>query len=121
MVWKKNSVAVSPEKKELGTKPRAAGKRDSGRKWGRVRLTKPFSMRLPPTDCWPRMAIIWEMLMSEPLDPHSVMIRGALCQGSFCKASSPHLRRIPPRTEFSSDSKDCNELQPGFKGSFPVS
>lgn len=61
------------------------------------------------------------VLMSEPLDPHSVMIRGALCQGSFFKASSPHLRRIPPRTEFSSDSKDCNELQPGFKGSFPVS
>lgn len=96
IVWKKNSVAVRPEKKELATNPLAAGKSDSGLKCGSVRFTKPFSMRFPPTDCCPRMAIIWEMLMSDPLEPHSVMIRGALCQGSFLSASSPHFRRISP-------------------------
>lgn len=39
-------------------------------------LTKPFWMRLPPTDCCPTQAIIWEMFSGDPFDPHSAMIRG---------------------------------------------
>lgn len=39
-------------------------------------LTKPFWMRLPPTDCCPTQAIIWEIFNGEPFDPHSAMIRG---------------------------------------------
>ena len=39
-------------------------------------LTKPFWMRLPPTDCCPTHAIICEMLRGDPFDPHSAMILG---------------------------------------------
>lgn len=36
IVWKKNSVGVSPEKKLLLTKPLATGDSSSLAKWGRV-------------------------------------------------------------------------------------
>ena len=39
-------------------------------------------MREPLTACWPTQAIIWQMLMVDPLEPHSAMMRGLLCLGS---------------------------------------
>ena len=60
----------------------AAGKRAAVQltaKCGRVRFTKPSGMRAPPTTCWPTHAIICEMLILEPLEPHLAMISGVLC------------------------------------------
>ena len=51
-------------------------------------LTKPFWMRLPPTDCCPTQAIIWEMFSGDPLDPHSAMIRGLRNSKSIYSESS---------------------------------
>lgn len=78
MVWKKNSVAVRPLKKEFDTKPLPSGPRAPTGKCGRVRFTKPSWMRAPPTVCWPRQAIICEMLMGEPLEPHCAMASAEL-------------------------------------------
>ena len=50
--------------------PLAAGKSASTGKCGRVLLTNPFWILWPPTDCWPKHAIIWEMFSAEPFDPH---------------------------------------------------
>ena len=47
IVWKKNSVAVRPEKKLFGTNPLAAGVRENRSKCGKVRFTKPFGILVP--------------------------------------------------------------------------
>jgi len=56
----------------------AAGARAPRLKCGSVRSTKPFWMRSPPTACCPTHAIICEMLMVEPFEPHDAMMSGLL-------------------------------------------
>mmetsp|Transcript_19731 Transcript_19731/g.46221 ORF Transcript_19731/g.46221 Transcript_19731/m.46221 type:complete len:284 (+) Transcript_19731:1899-2750(+) len=119
MVWKKNSVAVRPEKKEFETKPLAAGSRLSRGKCGSARCTKPSGARLPETVCWPTHATICEMLMSEPLEPHTAMSSGALSQCSSLLQMLPASPRICERTPLIFASRVCSALQPGDGGSLP--
>lgn len=51
-------------------------------KWGRVRSMNPLGALRPPTDCWPTHAIIWLILIGEPLDPHCDIIKGLFLQWS---------------------------------------
>lgn len=58
IVWKKNSVAVNPEKKLFLTKPLAYGVYNNLGKCGRDLSVKPYFILLPPTVCCPTHPII---------------------------------------------------------------
>ena len=51
IVWKKNSVAVKPEKKLFLTNPLASGVALFLIKCGKVLSIKPYAILLPPTVC----------------------------------------------------------------------
>jgi hypothetical protein len=120
MVWKKNSVAVSPEKKELATKPFAAGSLARAGKMGSVRSTNPSWIRAPPTDCWPTHATICEMLRVDPLDPHVAMTRAGFSRGSSSMHDDPIVSRSRDSVPFMSASRDCSSLHPGCSGRRPA-
>lgn len=52
-----------------------------------LRLTNPSGMREPETACCPTQATICEMLILEPLEPHTAMISGEL---NRCESSLKH-------------------------------
>mmetsp|Transcript_31231 Transcript_31231/g.70651 ORF Transcript_31231/g.70651 Transcript_31231/m.70651 type:complete len:228 (+) Transcript_31231:1240-1923(+) len=116
-----NSVAVSPEKKELATKPLAGAVRLWYAKCGSVLFTNPSCIRCPPTACWPTHAIICEMFNGLPLEPHSAIIRGVLAHGSAFIASWPADSRSLPRIPFSTSSRDCKRSHPGRNSNVPSS
>ena len=100
--------------------PLAAGYSAPTGKCGKVRPTKPSCMRWPPTDCWPRHAIIWLMLSGEPLEPHCAMHSGALRRDKAPNASFPQFSRTLPSNPFTSLSNDCSASQPGFSRILPL-
>ena len=87
---------------------------------GSVRSTKPSWMREPPTDCWPTVAIIWQMLSTEPLEPHVAMMRGELLLDSSSMHMEPIESRSLDRMPLSTDSSDCSSLQPGSSDRRPA-
>ena len=47
-------------------------------KWGRALSSNPLGTRLPLIACCPTHAIICDMLIKEPLEPHTAIVRGLL-------------------------------------------
>ena len=52
---------------------------------------------LPLTACCPTHATICEILMVEPLEPHSAMMSGELWRGSSCRHTVPAVSRTVDR------------------------
>mmetsp|Transcript_74137 Transcript_74137/g.191237 ORF Transcript_74137/g.191237 Transcript_74137/m.191237 type:complete len:358 (+) Transcript_74137:2955-4028(+) len=67
------SCGVSPARYEFSTKPRDSAPKSSLVKWGKVRSLKPYLILAPSTFCWPTHAIIWAMLIGDPLLPAFTM------------------------------------------------
>ena len=96
-----------------------AGSSEWRGKCGKARWTNPLGMRLPPTDCWPTHAIICEMLMKDPLEPHRAIVSGAFRWCSSLLQISPASSRILERRPFISDSRVCSIVQPGDGARLP--
>ena len=96
-----------------------AGSSEWRGKCGKARWTNPLGMRLPPTDCWPTHAIICEMLMKDPLEPHRAIVSGAFRWCSSLLQISPASSRILERSPFISDSRVCSIVQPGDGARLP--
>ena len=69
IAWKKSSSGDKPEINELSMNPRANGPSSNLLKCGKVRLSKPYEIRLPSIACCPRHEIICEMFKSVPFEP----------------------------------------------------
>mmetsp|Transcript_3996 Transcript_3996/g.11133 ORF Transcript_3996/g.11133 Transcript_3996/m.11133 type:complete len:210 (-) Transcript_3996:1531-2160(-) len=119
MAWKKNSCGVSPRRYEFSTNPRDSGPWSSFRKWGSVRFTKPKGMRFPSTFCCPTQAVIWEMLMKEPLDPPVTMILMWLCSARLPCALFPAASRAWFSVLFTLASKVSTMVLPGCASRSP--
>ena len=119
MAWKKNSCGVRPLRYEFSTNPRLSGPWSSLVKWGRVLLTNPNGIRFPSTFCCPTHAVIWEMLMKEPLLPPVTMtltlFRSEMLAWAFLPARSLALFS----EAFTLASKVSTSVLPGWGSSFP--
>ena len=76
-------------------------------------------MREPLTACWPTQATIWQMLMVEPLEPHSAMMSGLLWRGSCSRHTLPATSRTRLSTPRMLLSSVCSAVQPGSSCSAP--
>ena len=56
--------------------------------------TKNLEINLPFIACWPTQAIIWEILMKEPFEPQSAIVKGAFDLCNAIKEALPALSRI---------------------------
>lgn len=88
-------------------------------KYGSVLSSNPSGILFPETACCPTHAIICEMLMKEPFEPHRAMMRGLLEWWSSRLQTFPADSRITESSLRITASSVSSTVQPGWVASFP--